>query len=413
MVVLRFKDRTPREFLVPFNVLVGKIQVPIGLGLVFLVVLLSALANFVTKPVATISGLIFSAVFLGVFVVSERLNERRRRGAKHEHLDQFNRQVAQNITVESLGIGRPYRKLVAIRSPHNLFMLEKALAETDPDTTDVIVMTAKVTPRGAEVGINADSFDTYDQQLMTAVVERAERAGKKVKPLILLTNNPLDTILRTARDLGAQEVVMGASNKFTAEEQLDQLSFYWINLHAGRPPGLTVRILSQNRDVTFDVEGGNRVPRIGERKARSVAELRAAGVGVDRVLFVHSGTPACSDLFHSVLTMLDPLVALDVVALAPEDSPALGGQAAIEQDQALAARVGREIELHRLDGDIGTRLVQVAHDGSYDAIILALPEERSADPRCPWPAWTAFVLSHAHCPVFLIACPLVPQEVEA
>ena len=37
---------------------------------------------------------------------------------------------------------------MAIRSPQNLFMLEKALAETDPETTDMVVMTAKVIPPG-------------------------------------------------------------------------------------------------------------------------------------------------------------------------------------------------------------------------------------------------------------------------
>ena len=31
MVVLRFRDRRPREFKVPFNVHVGKVEVPIGL----------------------------------------------------------------------------------------------------------------------------------------------------------------------------------------------------------------------------------------------------------------------------------------------------------------------------------------------------------------------------------------------
>src|SRR4029079_6650988 len=169
-----------------------------------------------------------------------------------EHLDQFNQQIEQNITPESLGITKTYRKLVAIRSPHNLFMLEKSLIETDPDTTDVVVMTAKQILRGAETSGSMRVLDIYDQQLMTAVVERAERAGENVKPLILQTNSPLDAILRTAKDIGAQEVVLGASNKFTAEEQLDQLSFYWINLHSGQPRGLTVRILSRNRDVTFD-----------------------------------------------------------------------------------------------------------------------------------------------------------------
>ena len=35
MVVLRFKDRRPREFKVPLNIRVGKYEVPIGLGLIF------------------------------------------------------------------------------------------------------------------------------------------------------------------------------------------------------------------------------------------------------------------------------------------------------------------------------------------------------------------------------------------
>ena len=59
MVVLRFKDHSPREFLVPLNFRWGNTHVPVGLSIVFLIVFLSAIANFVTKPVATISGLVF------------------------------------------------------------------------------------------------------------------------------------------------------------------------------------------------------------------------------------------------------------------------------------------------------------------------------------------------------------------
>src|SRR6185436_2353146 len=111
---------------------------------------------------------------------------------------------------------KPYRKLVAIRSPQNLFMLETALAETDPETTDLVVMTAKVTPTDdsppdtGELATDGQELDTYDQRLMTAVVERAERAGKVVVPLIVPTNNPLHAVLRTAQELDVQELVMGA-----------------------------------------------------------------------------------------------------------------------------------------------------------------------------------------------------------
>jgi len=38
---------------------------------------------------------------------------------------------------------------VRIRSPYNLAMLERCLDETDPETTDVVVMTATVLPLGS------------------------------------------------------------------------------------------------------------------------------------------------------------------------------------------------------------------------------------------------------------------------
>ena len=84
-------------------------------------------------------------------------------------------------------------------------------------------------------------------------------------------------------------MVLGASNKYTAEAQMDQVTLYWVNLCAGEAAPLTVRIVSRVRDLSFDLGGGNRIPKISERKARSVAELRAAGVGVDRVLLICDG----------------------------------------------------------------------------------------------------------------------------
>src|SRR5262249_8630006 len=190
-----------------------------------------------------------------------------------------------------------YRKLVAIRSPQNLFMLEKALDETDPLTTGVVVMTAKVTPPGGE--LLPHELDSYDQQLMTAVGQRAEKAGKEVKPPTVPPKNPLFAGIPTAKDLQAQELIMGASNKYTADEQLEQIAFYWISMHDGQPAPLTVRILGRDRDVYLDLGGGNRIPKISERRARSVAELRAAGVGVNRVLLAHDGSPGNSDLFQA------------------------------------------------------------------------------------------------------------------
>jgi amino acid transporter/nucleotide-binding universal stress UspA family protein len=411
MVVLRFRDRSHREFKVPFNVRVGNVEVPIGLSLIFLVLLLTALLNFFTKEVATVGGLAFTAVFLTVFMVSEHYHEKRRAGKHHEHLEQFNQQTAAEVTPAALGLTRPYRKLVSIRSTQNLFMLEKALAETDPETTAVVVMTAKVAPPGAGTNGEQAELDSYDQQLMTAVVERAEKAGKQVKPLIVPTNNPLYAILKTAKELQAHEVIVGASNKFTAEEQMDQIALYWFSQHDGQPPPLTVRILSRDRDIYQDLGGGSRIPKVSERSARSVAELRAAGVGVDRVLLVHDGSPSNSDLFQGVLTMLDPEVALGLVPVAPAGAESGGGNGLVHQDEERARKLARDVKAHVLKSGDGPEIVQLAREQQYDLIVLPLPVESPSDLPGRLDARARYIVQHAHCRVFLATTPGIPQEV--
>jgi len=411
MVVLRFKDRTPREYKVPLNVRVRGVEVPIGLILIFLVLLTAAVLNFFTKEVATVSGLIFTAGFLTVFVLSERYHEKKRGHAAHKHMEQFNRQQAPVVSLEALGISKPYRKLVAIRSTQNLVMLEKALAEADPDTTATIVMTAKVMPIGDAPSNGNVDLDAYDQQLMTAVVDKAEHAGKQVKPLIVPTNNPLHAVLQTAEQLHANEVVMGASNKYTADEQLEQIAFYWISMHHGTPAPLTVRVLGADRDMALDLGGGNRIPKISERRARTVAELRAAGVGVRRVLMVHDGTPDSSDLFQQVLTMLDAQVHLAVAPVAPADEQPPTSLNLVPHDQERAKQLGRDVPLVSLTSSSGEEIVRVAKEGQYDLLVVGLPTEPTAGQNGRVDARARYVMDRAHCRVFLAAAPLIPREV--
>jgi amino acid transporter len=411
MVVLRFKKRQPREFAVPFNFNWRGVQVPVGLTLIFLTMLVAALANLLTKPIATVSGICFSVVFLGVFTITEAIHHRRLKGKKHEHQEQFNRAEVDEISGDSLGVLKPYRKLVAIRSPHNLFMLEKALADTDPQTTDVVVMTAKMEAPGGSTAAAEIDLDTYDRQLMTAVVDRAERLGKRVIPLIVPTNNPLNAVLITAKDIGAQEVMLGASNKYTAEEQLDQIALYWINLNEGDPHGLTVHIVSADRDVSFDLEGGNRIPRAAERQARSVADLRAAGIGVRRVLLTHDGTLASHDVFEWLLTMLASDVDLDLVAVSPMIGHPASGHAPLDRDQQHALQLGRKLNILDKHPQTGPDIVRMAREGNYNVIVLPWSEEARTNSMPIESDWAYFVLQNAPCSVFLASHPVVPKEV--
>ncbi|MFO0928560.1 MAG: APC family permease [Gemmataceae bacterium] len=278
MMVLRFTRPQRREFKVPLNIPIGGgRELPVGLGLILFILLASAVMNLLTKEYATIFGLLFTAGFFTLFTASERYNHRKREGKTHEHIEQFNRQTTAEVTADSLELTTSYRKLISIRSTQNLFMLEKALAEADPETTGVVVMTAKVIPPGTESGPHAYDgleMDPYDRQLMTAVVDRAEKAGKQVTPIIVPTNNPLHAVLNTARDIQAHELILGASNKYTADEQLEQIAFYWISMHDGEPAVDGPHSVARSQDMYLDLGGGNRIPKISERRARSVAELR-------------------------------------------------------------------------------------------------------------------------------------------
>ena len=55
-MVLRFKNREPREFMVPGNIEFGGVELPIGLSLIFLVLLATASMNLITKRVAMPRG---------------------------------------------------------------------------------------------------------------------------------------------------------------------------------------------------------------------------------------------------------------------------------------------------------------------------------------------------------------------
>src|SRR5436305_2141177 len=66
VLVLRFKQPGMREFRVPLNVKIGGVEIPLGLGLITLVLLALCVTNLFTKQVATVSGLAFTVIFFAV-----------------------------------------------------------------------------------------------------------------------------------------------------------------------------------------------------------------------------------------------------------------------------------------------------------------------------------------------------------
>jgi len=74
MLVLRFKDKSEREWKVPFNIKLDGNEIPIGIGVIAALLFTVAGINLITKEVATVSGILFTIVFFTIFVVSEKIN---------------------------------------------------------------------------------------------------------------------------------------------------------------------------------------------------------------------------------------------------------------------------------------------------------------------------------------------------
>jgi hypothetical protein len=263
MAVLRFRDREPRRYAVPLNIpiqtLAGKIQFPVGILIIFLILFSTACVNLLTKQTATIWGIGFTTFFLLAFLIVERISHRRH-GGKHEHLEQFNEKSSEEVTSESLGLVHGNVVLVAARGPRSLPVLEKILNEIDTDQRDVVVVTCKVIP-ARTLGITDQemSVDDEDRELLTRIVSVAEHIGKQVYPVVLPTNNPLYAIATTARDLNAREVVLGVSEKMHAETQLEQFALAWGSATAEPrfsqiAAELTIRIVGPQLEMRYQME---------------------------------------------------------------------------------------------------------------------------------------------------------------
>jgi hypothetical protein len=239
MLVLRFKYKGERDWKMPVNIKIGGVEIPVGMACVTLVLLTAAIVNLLTKSVATVSGLIFSAVFFVVFAVSEKVNKRKSAHADAEMKEHFH--VLERETVEGGAIGaRPGNMLIAVRDPRNLYYLRSMLQRTDTKKQDVIVMTARLAHRQHDFSGNVtmgaeEVFDNYERDLFTRVVAIAEKEGKHVSLLVVPTNNVFDGIIATAQQLQSSRVVTGLSNKLNADEQGKLTGDAWERLPEPRP----------------------------------------------------------------------------------------------------------------------------------------------------------------------------------
>ena len=228
MLVLRYRYKGERTWKMPPNLHLFGIEIPIGLASVGMVLLSTAIVNLFTKSVATVSGLIFSAVFFAIFTFSEKVNRRKHAHNAAQMKEQFQLQPAESVGRETVGI-RAGNVLVPVRDYNTLNHLRWVLERTDTHEQDVVVMTARISQFGsAAYGLSTEQiFSDYEQTLFTRAVSVAESVGKKISLLVVPARDPWSAIAQTAHNLESSAVVAGLSSKMTTAEQAFNLGSAW------------------------------------------------------------------------------------------------------------------------------------------------------------------------------------------
>jgi nucleotide-binding universal stress UspA family protein len=236
VLVLRYTQPQEREYKVPLNFRIGGREIPVGVVLITLVLLMIAVVNLFTKPLATISGISFSALLFIGFDLSERRIQKKR-GAAHVELDRFNLAQSTDLALANVGV-QPGNIIVPVSTYYALYHLEAAIRRAKRREAEIVVLHVRVLRRGVtgEYDLDADQmFSTIEQLLFTKILAVAEKEGKPVRLAVVAANDLWEAILRTAANLESSTIVVGSSAKMPIEEQAREIGVAWERMPDPRP----------------------------------------------------------------------------------------------------------------------------------------------------------------------------------
>jgi len=230
--------------------------------------------------------------------------------------------------------------------------------------------------------------------------------------LILTTNEPFFALANTAKAIGAQELIMGMSNKISPDVQLDLIALYWLNVCGAKPDPLSIRVLGGGRDARLDIAGGSRIPKPGAAEleaAQLLAELRRSWHGVERLLLAYDGSPLSADFLDTVMSFLAPAVSVTLLYVDESGSENADGPPKedveairiIERGVNRARELGRRVTHKAARGNAGEEIVREAIDGEFDAIFMSLRGVYRRGDTAAFASNTRFVLENAPCRVIL------------
>ena len=256
VLVLRYTHPGDREYRVPLNFTIFGVEIPLGLGLITLVLLGIAIINLFTKKEATVAGVTFSVGLFIVFTLSEKYMLHRRGNTAHVEMDQFHLEMEGELTPQAVG-ARPGNILVPVSNIHALYHLGNVLERVKPGRRDVVVLHVRLLRRAASGEYDLDAtqlFGGIEQQLFSQALALAERRGKSIRLAVVSANDLWEGILRAATSLESSTIVVGHSAKENTEEQAREIGVAWENLGEQKRQ-FNLEIHMSNGDKSYKVLG--------------------------------------------------------------------------------------------------------------------------------------------------------------
>ena len=255
LIFLRFKKYDQeREWKYPLNIKISEYDVPIGLIAIFLIIFSISVINLFTKKIATISGILFTAVLYIIFAISEK--KQTVKEDIHRVDDEINEEKVNISTEKEISdmfkkFTKPEKILVPVRNPNNLSHLRYVLENVNDDITDIVVLYVKV-ERGYEYALNYDNLTDEEKYLFREVILIAEKYGKTVHPVIVFSNDPFYIVLYSAINGNFPKIVMGVSPSGGAEMQLENMAMLWGMMRPNNfKSAIEVNIIWESRMLSY------------------------------------------------------------------------------------------------------------------------------------------------------------------
>jgi len=262
VLVLRYKQPGKREFRVPLNLKIGAVEIPLGLGLITVILFALCFINVFTKRVATLSGIAFTIIFFAIFTTSERMT--RKRATEQAELDQFNLEAGEDLTPEALRV-RPGNILVMVRNYNTLNNLAAVLNRTETRNQDIIVLHLRFLHGVGEYELAPEQlFSIEEQKLFTRSLELAEKKGKTIHLAVAAATEKWDAILRAAQSLRSSTVVLGPSPTKPVTEEARTAGLAWERLPDPKPQLMLEVLFPTGQEHIFYL--GPHAPRLTQKE---------------------------------------------------------------------------------------------------------------------------------------------------